>query len=46
MGNYEYGKLGNVLPNIAQHFIHAEVQHFEFSREKEAWDWLSETGCT
>lgn len=38
------GALANVLPNFANHFIHAQVQHFEFPREKDAWDWLIQAG--
>ena len=37
------GTLANILPNFANHFIHAEVQHFDFPREIDAWDWLIQT---
>jgi len=32
------------MPNIAKHFVHAQVQHFEFTREDAAWDWLEQSG--
>ena len=34
------GALADILPNIAKHFIHAQVQHFDLSREDAAWAWL------
>ena len=34
------GAVANILPNIAKHFLQAEVQHFEPSNEDAAWDWL------
>ena len=34
------GALANIMPNIANHFVHAQVQHFDFAREDAAWDWL------
>jgi len=37
------GALANIMPNIAKHFVHAQVQHFDFVREDEAWDWLNQT---
>lgn len=37
------GTLAQVLPNFANHFIHAQVQHFDFPRETDAWDWLIQT---
>lgn len=37
------GTLANILPNFANHFIHAEVRHFDFSCEIDAWDWLIQT---
>jgi hypothetical protein len=32
------------MPNIANHFVHAQVQHFDFVCEDVAWDWLNQTG--
>jgi len=26
------GALANIMPNIAKHFVHAQVRHFNFSR--------------
>ncbi len=37
------GALANIMPNIANHFVHAQVQHFEYPREVAAWEWLSQT---
>jgi hypothetical protein len=38
------GALANIMPNIAKHFVHAQVQHFDFVREDAAWDWIMQTG--
>lgn len=38
------GALANIMPNIAKHFVHAQVQHFDFMREDAAWDWINQTG--
>jgi hypothetical protein len=40
------GALANIMPGIANHFVHAQVQHFELVREDAAWDWLRQTGNT
>jgi hypothetical protein len=37
------GALANIMPSIAKHFVHAQVQHFDFTREDAAWDWLRQT---
>lgn len=37
------GALANIMPNIANHFVHAQVQHFDFEREDTAWGWLRQT---
>ncbi len=37
------GAIANIVPNIASHFIHAEVRHFDFTREEAAWDWLKQS---
>ena len=34
------GALANIMPNIANHFVHAQVQHFDLTREDAAWAWL------
>jgi len=38
------GALANIMPNIADHFVHAQVQHFSFVHEDAALDWLNQTG--
>ena len=38
------GAIASIMPNIASHFVHAQVQHFEFPREDDAWDWLRQSG--
>ncbi len=38
------GALANIMPNIANHFVHAQVRHFDFTREDAAWDWLEHNG--
>ena len=38
------GALANIMPNIAKHFVHAQVRHFDFTREDAAWDWLGHSG--
>jgi hypothetical protein len=35
------GALANIMPKIASHFIHAQVQHFDFDSEASAWKWIS-----
>jgi len=40
------GALANIMPSIANLFVHAQVQHFEPVREAAAWDWLRQTGST
>ena len=37
------GVLANIMPSIANHFVHAQVQHFDFECENAAWDWLKKT---
>ena len=37
------GAIANIMPNIADHFVHAQVQHFDFTREDAAMDWLRQT---
>jgi hypothetical protein len=38
------GAIASIMPNIANHFVHAQVQHFDFTREDAAWDWLRQSG--
>jgi hypothetical protein len=38
------GVIADILPGIAGHFVHAEVRHFDFSRENEALAWLKPAG--
>jgi SpoIIAA-like len=38
------GAIANIMPNLANHFVHAQVQHFDFTREDAAWDWLRQSG--
>lgn len=38
------GAIANIMPNLAQHFVHAQIQHFNLERESAAWDWLREKG--
>ncbi|TCT06336.1 STAS/SEC14 domain-containing protein [Paralcaligenes ureilyticus] len=40
------GVLANIMPYIANHFVHAQVQHFDFVHEDAALDWLTQTGKT
>jgi hypothetical protein len=38
------GAIANIMPNLANHFVHAQVQHFDPAREDAAWDWLGQSG--
>jgi tRNA U38,U39,U40 pseudouridine synthase TruA len=38
------GAIASIMPNIASHFVHAQVRHFDFQREDDAWDWLRQSG--
>ena len=38
------GAFANIMPKIANHFVHAQVRHFDLEREDAAWDWLRQTG--
>jgi hypothetical protein len=40
------GVIANIMPNIASHFVHAQVQHFDPAREGAAWIWLRESDNT
>ncbi|MGZ5202315.1 MAG: STAS/SEC14 domain-containing protein [Telluria sp.] len=34
------GAVANIMPNLANHFVHAQVRHFDLVREEDAWEWL------
>jgi len=34
--------LANIVPKIANYFVHAQVHHFDFEQENEAWIWLKQ----
>ena len=36
------GAVANILPNLANHFVHAQVRHFDPAHEDDAWDWLKQ----
>lgn len=38
------GALANIMPNIANHFVRAELRHFDLAREDDAWSWLRQSG--
>src|SRR5512141_978095 len=38
------GVIATLMPNIANHFVHAQVQHFALAREGAAWLWLKQSG--
>ena len=40
------GAIADIMPGIANHFVHAEVRNFDFTREHEALDWLKPVGMT
>jgi hypothetical protein len=40
------GALADVMPAFANHFVHARVRHFAYTRADEAQDWLDQTGGT
>ena len=37
------GALADVMPGIANHFVQAQVRHFDFNLEDEALDWIAQT---
>lgn len=37
------GAFANIMPHIANHFIHAQVRHFDLVHKDAAWDWLRQT---
>ena len=38
------GPIATLLPNIANHFVHAQVRHFRLAQEDAAWVWLKQSG--
>jgi hypothetical protein len=38
------GPIATLMPNIANHFVHAQVQHFDLAHEDAAWAWLKQRG--
>ena len=38
------GPIATLIPNIANHFVHAQVQHFQLTQEDAAWAWLKQSG--
>ncbi len=40
------GTFANVIPKIANYVVHAQVQHFDLTRESDAVAWLEETADT
>jgi len=38
------GALADVLPGIANHFVHAQVRHFDYTHKDEALNWIDQTG--
>tara|TARA_R110001599_G_scaffold353781_1_gene597595 strand:+ start:3771 stop:4211 length:441 start_codon:yes stop_codon:yes gene_type:complete len=34
------GALADVMPGVANHFVHAQVRHFDYMRGDEALDWI------
>ena len=37
------GAFAKIMPHIANHFINAQLQHFDFAREDAAWKWLRQS---
>jgi hypothetical protein len=37
------GALVSVIPGLADHFVHADVRHFDYKDEEAAWTWLRQT---
>lgn len=40
------GAVADIAPSIANHFVHAQVRHFDFMREDDAWRWIDQTEKT
>jgi tRNA U38,U39,U40 pseudouridine synthase TruA len=38
------GAFAKIIPQIANHFVHAQVRHLDLVHEDAAWDWLRQTG--
>jgi hypothetical protein len=39
------GAFATIMPHLASHFVHAQVQHFDLAREHAAWTWLGHDGA-
>jgi hypothetical protein len=37
------GAFAAIMPQIASHFIHAQVRHFDIARADQAWAWLRQS---
>ena len=37
------GAFAAIMPGLANHFVHAQVQHFDFASEDAAWTWLKQS---
>lgn len=40
------GAFAKIMPSIANHFVHAQIQHFDPTLEDAAWAWLGHRGNT
>jgi len=38
------GGVATIMPQIANHFLHAQVKHFDLAHEVAAWSWLMSCG--
>ena len=38
------GGVATIMPQIANHFLHAQVKHFDLAHEDAAWNWLMARG--
>lgn len=34
------GAVAHIMPNIASHFLHAQIEHFNLADQNGAWEWL------
>jgi SpoIIAA-like len=39
------GAFANIMPALAEHFVHADVRHFDFADEEAALAWLMSDGA-
>lgn len=40
------GAVANIMPSLTNHFVHAQVRHFDFANEDAAWSWLGTAATT